>query len=119
MHQPLSVDFSRSSSLLSTVPRRFWLSLTLSLAGLVCGWFWEMWKVGSMPKWIYVVPYFGSPKLFEMPLLGYGGYLPFLLEVFAVWSLVQGFLGGHGRDWLRFTRPRKPRTAVAADGCRR
>ena len=89
--------------------------LVLFAAGLVCGWFWEMWNVWSMPKWVYVVPFVGRPKLFEMPLLGYGGYLPFALEVFAVWSLLQRFLGGHGHDWLRFTRPGAPCAAAAAD----
>jgi len=27
--------------------------LVLFAAGLTCGWFWEMWKVLSMPKWVY------------------------------------------------------------------
>jgi hypothetical protein len=73
-----------------------------------------MWSVWSMPKWVYVVPVVGRPKLFEMPLLGYGGYLPFALEVFAVWSLLQGVIGGHGHGWLSFTRPGEPRAAEAA-----
>jgi hypothetical protein len=40
-----------------------------------------------------------------MPILGYGGYLPFALEVFAAWSLLSGVAPGHDRDWVRFTRP--------------
>jgi hypothetical protein len=40
-----------------------------------------------------------------MPILGYGGYLPFALEVFAAWSLLSGQILRHGRDWVRFTRP--------------
>jgi hypothetical protein len=79
--------------------------LVLFAAGLICGWFWEMWNVLSMPKWIYDVPFVGRPKLFEMPILGYGGYLPFALEVFAVWSLLQGVLGLRDDGWLRFTQP--------------
>jgi hypothetical protein len=61
-----------------------------------------------MPKWIYQVPLVGWPKLFEMPILGYGGYLPFALEVFAAWSLLSGLILRHGRDWVRFTRPYEP-----------
>ena len=79
--------------------------LVLFAAGLTCGWFWELWNVFSMPKWVYDVPFVGSPKLFEMPVLGYGGYLPFALEVFAAWSLLHGTLLGRDRGWLRFTRP--------------
>jgi hypothetical protein len=79
--------------------------LVLFAAGLVCGWFWELWNVFSMPKWVYQVPFVGWLKLFEMPILGYGGYLPFALEVFAAWSLLSGATVGHDRDWVRFTRP--------------
>jgi hypothetical protein len=28
-----------------------------------------------------------------MPLLGYGGYLPFALELYAIYHLVMGWLG--------------------------
>jgi len=58
-----------------------------ALAGLVCGFFWEMWNYWSEPKWIYTVPWVGAFKLFEMPALGYAGYLPFGLEciVVATW----------------------------------
>ena len=79
--------------------------LVLFAAGLTCGWFWEMWNVNSMPKWVYDVPFAGSPKLFEMPILGYGGYLPFALEVFAAWSLLHGTLLGRDHGWVRFMRP--------------
>jgi hypothetical protein len=47
----------------------------------VCGFFWEAWNFYSYPKWVYHVPFVSWLKLFEMPLLGYGGYLPFALEV--------------------------------------
>jgi hypothetical protein len=50
------------------------------LAGLICGFFWEMWNYLSFPKWVYTVPYVSEFKLFEMPILGWAGYLPFGLE---------------------------------------
>jgi hypothetical protein len=81
--------------------------LVLFAAGLICGWFWEMWNFLSMPKWVYHVPYVGWLKLFEMPILGYGGYLPFALEVFAAWSLLSGATLGHGRHWVRITLSNK------------
>jgi len=52
----------------------------LALAALVCGFFWEMWNWRSLAKWVYLVPYVQRFHLFEMPLLGYAGYLPFGLE---------------------------------------
>jgi hypothetical protein len=50
------------------------------LAALICGFFWEMWNWNSLAKWVYAVPYVDRFHLFEMPILGYSGYLPFGLE---------------------------------------
>lgn len=57
---------------------------------LVTAFFWEMWNYFSYPKWVYHVPWGGCCHIFEMPLLGYGGYLPFALELFALYHLVMG-----------------------------
>jgi hypothetical protein len=48
-----------------------------ALAGLICGSLWELWNYGSLAKWQYSIPYVQRFHLFEMPLLGYLGYLPF------------------------------------------
>jgi hypothetical protein len=61
----------------------------LMAAGLICGFFWEMWNYWSLPQWYYTVPYVGFGKLFEMPALGYIGYLPFALEIFAVYQFAR------------------------------
>jgi len=50
---------------------------TPALAGLVCGFFWEMWNWKSLAHWEYAIPWVDRYHLFAMPLLGYGGYLPF------------------------------------------
>ena len=60
---------------------------------LVTGFFWEMWNYHSYPKWIYHVPFVDFAHIFEMPLLGYGGYLPFAMELFALYNLAMGVLG--------------------------
>lgn len=65
---------------------RNWMSLWAG--GLACGFFWELWNVASWPKWIYHVPGVGFWKVFEMPLLGYLGYLPFAMELFLMAQLV-------------------------------
>jgi hypothetical protein len=54
---------------------------------LICGFFWEMWNFYSYPKWIYRIPFFDFLHIFEMPLLGYFGYLPFSMELFALYHL--------------------------------
>ena len=82
--------------------RRWDTVLVLFAAGLTCGFFWEMWNIYSNPKWTYDVPYVGFLKLFEMPILGYGGYLPFALEIYAAYHLLHT-LFFKGRDsYLRF-----------------
>ncbi len=69
--------------------------VTLPLATILCGFFWEMWNSRALPGWSYSVPYlntapylFGGPipHLFEMPLLGYLGYLPFGIELFVMYQ---------------------------------
>jgi len=43
-----------------------------------------MWNYYSFPKWVYHTPGTGFLRVFEMPLLGYGGYVPFGLELYAL-----------------------------------
>ncbi len=59
------------------------------LAALICGFFWELWNWNSEAKWIYAVPYVSRFHLFEMPLLGYAGYLPFGLECAVIAELIR------------------------------
>jgi hypothetical protein len=58
--------------------------ISLALGALVCGLFWEMWNYYSFPKWVYHIPLLGFWHIFEMPLFGYGGYVPFALELYAL-----------------------------------
>jgi hypothetical protein len=75
-------------SVAADIARNEWRTVAaLLIGGILCGFFWEMWNFYSMPKWVYHVSYVGHPKLFEMPVLGYGGYLPFALELFALYNL--------------------------------
>ena len=60
------------------------LVTSLAVGALVCGFFWEMWNFYSWPKWIYHTPGAQFLHVFEMPLLGYGGYVPFALELCAL-----------------------------------
>ncbi len=58
--------------------------ISLSAGALVCGLFWEMWNYYSYPKWVYHTPGAQFWHVFEMPLLGYLGYLPFAWELHAI-----------------------------------
>jgi hypothetical protein len=64
------------------------LVASLALGAVICGIFWEMWNYYSYPKWIYHTPGAQFLHLFEMPLLGYGGYVPFALELWALRNLL-------------------------------
>ena len=86
--------------------RRWDTVLVLFMAGITCGFFWEMWNLNSMPKWTYDVPYVGFLKIFEMPILGYGGYLPFALEVYAVYHLLHTIIFRRRDTYLQFDEPR-------------
>lgn len=63
--------------------------VTLAAAALICGFFWEFWNFDAMPKWIYRIPWVQRFQLFEMPLVGYSGYLPFGLTCW-VFGLLLG-----------------------------
>lgn len=72
----------------SCIARGDWRPIWLpAVAALVCGFFWEMWNFNSLAHWEYAVPFVHRFQLFEMPLLGYAGYLPFGLECVVVAQL--------------------------------
>jgi hypothetical protein len=75
--------------------------IALWVGVLVTGFFWEMWNYLAYPKWIYQVPWVNFLHIFEMPLLGYGGYLPFALELFAMYHLVIGLFGNRKDCYVR------------------
>lgn len=78
-----------NSTIFSDLERGDWTrAYTLALAALVCGFFWEMWNFLSLAKWVYEVPFVSRFKIFEMPILGYAGYLPFGLECALIGDLL-------------------------------
>ncbi|MBV9644035.1 MAG: hypothetical protein JO334_10720 [Verrucomicrobia bacterium] len=86
----------REEHLLQRLERGEWHAITLpALAALVCGFFWEMWNNYSYPKWVYCIPYVQKFQIFEMPLLGYLGYLPFGLQCYVVADLVARLVGAN------------------------
>lgn len=63
--------------------------VNLVAAGLICGLLWELWNYWGGTKWIYNVPILPDVKIFEMPILGFGGFPPFAVECFAMYVTVR------------------------------
>jgi len=74
--------------------RKLKVILSLLLAGIILGFFWEFWNYWAIPKWTYDVPFVGFLKVFEMPILGYFGYFPFALELYAMYWFVRSLFVG-------------------------
>jgi hypothetical protein len=63
--------------------------LCLMAAGGLCGLYWEAWNSLSTAKWVYTLPVLNFWKIFEMPVLGYLGFLPFALEAAVMYNFMQ------------------------------
>lgn len=61
----------------------------LFLTGFLAGIIWEFWNYWATAKWIYTIPILGEMKFFEMPVIGYLGFLPFAVEVVVMWETVK------------------------------
>ena len=66
--------------------------VNLLAAGLFCGLVWEFWNYWAATKWIYNVPILPEVKLFEMPILGFGGFPPFAVECFTMYVAVRRWI---------------------------
>lgn len=107
--EPVNVWLGNRSLFDSTARRDWRPVVALWVAGLICGFFWEMWNSHSYPKWTYNVPGVGHPRLFEMPLLGYGGYLPFTMELYALYHFLGRLVGWRGaQSYLRLEPDNPP-----------
>ncbi len=69
------------------------LSRTLQLfaTGALCGVLWVFWNMWAFTKWVYIFPLGQSLKFFEMPLIGFLGFLPFALEYFVMFHFISSF----------------------------
>lgn len=70
---------------------RFW---SLLISGWVCGWLWEFWNYWASAKWHYIFPIMQRSKIFEMPVAGYLGFLPFALECFVMYVTASWIVRG-------------------------
>ena len=70
---------------------RFW---SLMLSGWVCGCLWEFWNYWASAKWHYIFPIMQGSKIFEMPAVGYLGFLPFALDCFVMYVTASWIVAG-------------------------
>ncbi len=64
---------------------RFWSWVS---AGLAAGFLWEFWNFWAASRWEYTLPYLNFWRIFQMPVFGYTGFLPFALEIFAIYQIL-------------------------------
>ena len=86
--------------------------INLMLSGLICGVIWEFWNYWSGTKWIYNVPILPDLKIFEMPVLGFGGFPPFAVECFVMYVTVRRLF------WRAASRSIGSQNATAAQSTR-
>jgi len=67
-------------------------TLTLLMAGYICGVVWETLNFWAGTQWVYHVPYLEKLKFFEMPILGFLGFGPFAVAMIEMY--------GFGRNYL-------------------
>ena len=72
--------------------------IRFAVAALVCGLCWETWNYYALAKWVYAVPWVHRFQIWEMPLIGFAGYLPFGVECAAVTAWIQPLLVSPSND---------------------
>ena len=71
---PLNARAGSESILGDWRARRKGRLVNLLAAGMICGVVWEFWNYWGGTKWIYYVPILPNVRIFEMPILGFGGF---------------------------------------------
>lgn len=75
------IAISGGKTVINDIENGNWADLyLLAVAALCCGFFWEMWNYYSLIRWEYSIPFVHRYLIFEMPVLGYLGYLPFGIQ---------------------------------------
>ncbi|MBW1784075.1 MAG: hypothetical protein JRL30_25470 [Deltaproteobacteria bacterium] len=83
----------REPSMLDDMAEGDWqVFVAAASAAVMCGGFWEMWNYYSLAKWEYAVPFVQRYLIFEMPILGFAGYLPFGLECAVIGGIIERIL---------------------------
>jgi hypothetical protein len=96
---PLNARAGAESILGDARGGRYSRLINLLVAGLICGVAWEFWNFWAGARWKYTVPILPELRIFEMPLLGYGGFPAFAVECFTMYVAVRALI------WRAGARP--------------
>jgi hypothetical protein len=96
---PLNAFVGGESILGDARDGRYSRLINLMAAGLICGFAWEVWNFWAGAKWKYTVPILANLRIFEMPVLGYGGFPAFAVECFTMYVTVRFLI------WRAVARP--------------
>ena len=102
---PINFWLGASSILGDWREGRWGRTLALMAGGATCGLLWELWNYWALSKWAYNLPFLGrleGYKYFEMPWMGFQGFLPFAVECWVVLNTMEWMLN---RLALRVTEP--------------
>jgi hypothetical protein len=80
---PINWWCGRPSILRDWSEGRWGRTVSLMLGGATCGFCWEFWNYWALTKWTYHLPFLGALehyRYFEMPWVGFVGFLPFAIE---------------------------------------
>lgn len=99
---PINYRFDAPSLIGDWWEGRWGRTVALMAGGGICGLWWESWNWFATTKWTYDLPFLGpfeAYRYFEMPLVGFLGFLPFGPECWVMFNsvvLVLGVLGVRG-----------------------
>ncbi len=99
--EPINIKLNNRNLLQYTNTGNWKPLISLWIGCLICAFFWEMWNFYSYPKWYYHLPMVNFLHVFEMPVFGYIGYLPFSLELFAVYNFIVGIFGDKENNYVK------------------
>jgi hypothetical protein len=92
---PINAKLGAPSLLRDWQAGRWGRTLALAVSGATCGFCWELWNYWALTKWTYHLPFMGAAetyRFFEMPWLGFLGFLPFACECWVVLNLIIAIL---------------------------
>jgi len=89
--EPLNYRAGRASLLGDLEKGHLVRLLSWMAAGLSAGILWESFNFWAGSHWEYHLPYLSLGRIFQMPVFGYLGFIPFALEIFALEAVLTGF----------------------------
>ena len=81
--------YNKRPSLFYAIKRREKIILSIVMVSLILGFLWEFWNFYASVKWLYTIPFVEFWYFFEMPLLGYLGYIPFGFTTFSFYYFIE------------------------------